>query len=349
MTSSPVSRDGRGITRRVSGAVPSREVGTPDSSAGQLMEASTPAGDPSQIEHRSFSSAARMVYRSVRAGLSRTGSGIPGTPVSRTREGEQAHPVTTRTSSGGVRRSSGLRTSRSPKDAGQPMTSSPVSRVIRREMSDPEVRMELSPVKTNVSRYEQGASRNISRHAGDMQRSTGKPGSWSSDGPQMGGNEETSLRLAKEYQKLVNGNRRKLGHNAAGYTTSVQRYYQFDPTGLESAHPAYNVGPGNPGLFDVLNQNNIQRSPAAVRRQTNGIFPPVSGMAEYDYVGEWLEKQLPALHKALKTIDLETEHLEEKFKEEEVVYLSDRIYDYLRNRLDIENERTGWRVSQWVH
>ena len=40
---------------------------------------------------------------------------------------------------------------------------------------------------------------------------------------------------------------------------------------------------------------------------------------------------------------------EEKFKEDEVVYLSDKIYDYLRNRLDIENERTGWRVSQWVH
>ena len=99
----------------------------------------------------------------------------------------------------------------------------------------------------------------------------------------------------------------------------------------------------------MQNQNNIQRSPAVVRRQTNGIFPPVPGMAKYDYVGEWLEKQLPALHKALKTIDLETEHLEEKFKEEEVVYLSDRIYDYLRNRLDIENERTGWRVSQWVH
>ena len=72
-------------------------------------------------------------------------------------------------------------------------------------------------------------------------------------------------------------------------------------------------------------------------------------MANYDDLGAWLEKQLPALHKALKTLDAETENTEEKFKEDEVVYLSDKIYDYLRNRLDIENERTGWRVSQWVH
>jgi len=229
------------------------------------------------------------------------------------------------------------------------MTSSQVSRVIRREMSDPEVRMELSSVKTNGIRFEQEAARSSSRHAGDMQRSTGKPGNRSSDGPQMGGNEETSLRLAKEYQKLVNGNRGNLGHNAAGYTNSVQRSYQFGPTDLESAYPDSNVGPGRPGPFDVQKQHDIQRAPAVIQRQTNGIFRPVPGMAEYDHVGEWLEKQLPALHKALKTIDLETESLEEKFKEEEVVYLSDRVYDHLRNRLDIENERTGWRVSQWVH
>ena len=349
MTAPLVSQDGKGITRMVSRAVPSHDAGIPDSSSGQPMEASTQTGDPSQTERRSLSSAAQMVFRSVRAGLSRTGSGIPRTPESRTRDGEQAHPITTRTSSGGVRRSSGLRTSSSPRDAGPAMTAPLVSQVIQREMSDPEVRMELPSAKTNASTYEQRADRNVSRHAGDMQRSTEKPGSWASDGPQMGSNEESSLRLARQYQKLVSGNRSNLGHSAAGDTASLQRSYQFNPTGLESGHADSDVGPGNQGLSDLQNQNNITRSPAVVQRQTSGTFQTVPGMAKYDHVGEWLEKQLPALHKALKAIDLETGNLEERFKEEEVVYLSDRIYDHLRNRLDIENERTGWRVSQWVH
>ena len=209
--------------------------------------------------------------------------------------------------------------------------------------------MELSSVKSNGIKYEQGAGRNISRHAGELQRSTGKPDSWSSDSRQMDGDRESSLRLAKQYQKLVKGNNRNLGHNASGHTTSVQRSYQSDPTSLESTHPNSNAGSGSPGLFDLRSPNNIQRSPAVVQRQTSSVFQTVPGMANYDDLGAWLEKQLPALHEALKTLDVETENSEEKFKEDEVVYLSDKIYDYLRNRLDIENERTGWRVSQWVH
>ena len=209
--------------------------------------------------------------------------------------------------------------------------------------------MELSSVKTNGIKYEQGAGRNISRHSGELQRSIGKPDRWSSDSRQPDGGRESSLRLAKQYQKLVKGNKGNPGHNASGYSTSVQRSYQSDPTNLESTHPNSNVGSGNPGSFDLRSPNNIQRSPAIVRRQTSSVFQTVPGMANYDDLGAWLEKQLPALHEALKTLDVETENSEEKFKEDEVVYLSDKIYDYLRNRLDIENERTGWRVSQWVH
>ena len=348
VTGSPVSREGSGITRRMPGAVLSREVGDPDWSEGRLMEVSVPAGGPSPIVRRSLSSAARMVYRTVRAGLFRPGPGVPGTAASRTGDKEQAHPSTTRVSGSGVRRSFGLRTSSSAKDTGPAVTGSPVSRVIWREMSDPGMRRELSAAKTSVPRHEQKVFRDISRRARDMQRLTDKTDSWSSDGSQPVGGGEASLSLALQYRRLIS-DKRNLGKNDASHTTSAQRSYQPDPGGLQSTHPAINVGPGSSGPFDVQNQDSIQRSPNVVQRQTNGIFRSVPGMAKYDYVGEWLEKQLPTLHEALRTLDLETENSEEKFKEEEIVFLSDRIYDYLRNRLTIENERTGWHISPWVH
>ena len=252
------------------------------------------------------------------------------------------------TTGSGVRRSFGLRTSSSAKDTGPAVTGSPVSRVIWREMSDPGMRMELSAAKTSVPRHEQKVFRDISRRARDMQRLTDKTDSWSSDGSQPVGGGEASLSLALQYRRLIS-DKRNLGKNDASHTTSAQRSYQPDPGGLQSTHPAINVGPGSSGPFDVQNQDSIQRSPNVVQRQTNGIFRSVPGMAKYDYVGEWLEKQLPTLHEALRTLDLETENSEEKFKEEEIVFLSDRIYDYLRNRLTIENERTGWHISPWVH
>ena len=62
VTNAPASPGVRDITRRAPGTVLSREVPTPDASAGRLVEASTPAGDTSPIERRSFSSAARMVF-----------------------------------------------------------------------------------------------------------------------------------------------------------------------------------------------------------------------------------------------------------------------------------------------
>ena len=209
---------------------------------------------------------------------------------------ERSNPTSKRpASAGGVRRSSGLRTSNSPNGQTQSVTSAPASRIIWRETSDPEVRMELSSVKTNGIKYEQGAGRNISRHSGELQRSIGKPDRWSSDSRQPDGDQESSLRLAKQYQKLVKGNKGNPGHNASGYTTSVQRSYQSDPTNLESTHPNSNVGSGNPGLFDLRSPNNIQRSPAIVRRQISSVFQTVPGMANYDDLGAWLEKQLQPL------------------------------------------------------